>query len=84
MPRQATLRRYKGYWYTQAGSRQGIYFGRVDEVPYQEAKRRFGKYLAAQGYATNQLLPTCSVAEVCNGHLQFVQDNRSDALYKQR
>ena len=82
MPRPATLRRYKGYWFTQSGSRQGTYFGRVDEVPYKEAKRRFGTYLSAQGYeAKQQRLPTRSVVEICNAHLQFVKENRSDALY---
>ncbi len=84
MPRQAKLRRYKGYWFTQTGSRQGTYFGRIDDVPYEEAKRRFGEYLAAQKHETRNQLPTRSVAEVCDAHLQFVQDNRSDALYKQR
>lgn len=84
MPRLATLRRYRGYWFSQAGSRQGTYFGRIDEVPYQEAKRRFGEFLAGQKHDRQQEFPSHSVAEICNAHLHFVQNNRSDALYKQR
>jgi integrase len=85
MPRRAALRRAKGYWFTQAGDRHGTYFGRIDEVSYAEAKRRFGEFLAAQKYDRKQQeLPTLSVVEICNAHLQFAKDNRSDALYKQR
>jgi hypothetical protein len=40
--------------------------------------------LAAQKHQKQHELPTHSVVEICNAHLQFVQDNRSDALYKQR
>ena len=41
--------------------------------PYQEAKRRFGRCLAAQQYETKQQwLPTRSVIEIGNAHLQFI------------
>jgi len=46
MPRQAQLRRHKGYWCTSAGDPAGVYFGRIGEVPHAEAKRRFREYLA--------------------------------------
>lgn len=46
MPRKPSLRRSNGYWYPQAGCRDGVYLGRIDEVPYQVARTRFGEYLA--------------------------------------
>lgn len=85
MPRKATLRKHQGYWFTQAGSRQGTYFGRVDDVPYREARRLFGEFLASLKHQALQFtLPDRSVAEVCDSHLQWVKLQRSDALYKQR
>jgi hypothetical protein len=64
MPRPAKLRRYNGYWFTQTGSRQGTYFGRIDDVPYQEAKRRFREFLAVRKLDQQQhQRPARSVAE---------------------
>ena len=41
MPRQAQLRRHKGYLCTNAGDPAGVYFGRIGGVSHAEAKRRF-------------------------------------------
>lgn len=85
MPRQAKLRRHKGQWCTNAGNRQGVYFGRVADIPYSEAKRLFCDYLSSLGQTTRQhQLPACSVAEVCDAHLSWIKRNRSEALYSQR
>ncbi len=85
MPRAAKLRRKEGYWFTQAGGQGGAYFGRIDEVPYAEARKKFGAYLASCKYEQQQArLPVLSVAEICDRHLGFVKNERSDALYKQR
>jgi len=85
MPRQSKLRKKDGHWFSQAGNRQGAYFGRIDQVSYTEAKRNFSKYLATLSHQTRQSrLPTLSVAEVCDVHLAFIERNRSAALYRQR
>jgi hypothetical protein len=39
MPRAAKFGRHKDYWYTRAGSRAGVYFGRVGDVPFSEANQ---------------------------------------------
>lgn len=86
MPRQPTLRRKDGYWYTQAGGRDGVYFGRVADVPYQVARTRFGEHLAnlrRQPLPTIDLPDRC-VAEVCSRHLEWAQKNRSNNLFRQR
>ena len=31
MPRQSKLRKKDGHWFSQSGSRQGAYFGRIDQ-----------------------------------------------------
>ncbi|MCG8449725.1 MAG: hypothetical protein MI725_09120 [Pirellulales bacterium] len=46
MARPAKLRQHKGYWYTQAGNPAGVYFGRIDQIPYHDAQVKFRKYLA--------------------------------------
>jgi integrase len=85
MPRQAKLRQHKGQWCTNAGSRHGVYFGSVTDVPYPEAKRLFHEYLASLRPMSQQhQLPACAVATVCDDHLDWVKRHRSDALYRQR
>ena len=82
MPRAAKLSRHLGYWYTKAGDPNGVYFGRVDEVPYDEAKKAFRTYLASlRNERRQRRLPNRSVAEICDAHLQWVLRNRSEALF---
>jgi integrase len=45
MPRQPRLRKKSGYWASDAGGATR-YFGKVGEVPFEEAQRRFRDYLA--------------------------------------
>ena len=85
MPRAAKLGRHKGYWYTKTGSRAGVYFGRVGEVPYSEANKQFRKYLNSLSQKRRSAsLPEQSVAEICDLHLRWVRDERSIALLQQR
>ena len=60
------------YWYTQAGGRDGVYFGRVADVPYQVARALFGEHLAnlRRKPLPTLDLPTMCVAEVCIRHLE--------------
>src|ERR1700736_4741461 len=44
--RQAKLRKKNGYWMTKAGGSE-IYFGKVDIVPYADARRLFVDHLKA-------------------------------------
>ena len=75
MPRSAKLGRHKGYWYTRAGRRSGVYFGKTTEVPYKEALKRFRQYLASLKDARRQVpVSKVSVAEVCEAHLSWVSD----------
>ncbi len=88
MARPPKLRKHKGYWYTQAGSAGGVYFGRIDQVPYHDAEQQFRDYLADLHRAPTPaaLLPSSrvSVAELCDWHLKWVRTERSAALLKQR
>lgn len=83
MARKPTLRQSGGYWYTQAGSRDGVYFGRVADVPYKVARARFGEHLASLTPPTVDL-PDRSVAEVCSHHLEWARKHRSRKLFSQR
>ncbi len=47
MPRQAKLSKKNGHWYTKAGNPNGVYFGRVGDVNYQDAKEKFADHLKA-------------------------------------
>jgi integrase len=85
MPRAAKLGRHKGYWYTKAGSRAGVYFGRTSEVPFSDANKHFRTYLASLAADRRQAaLPEMSVAETCDLHLRWVRSARSVALLQQR
>ena len=70
MPRAPKLGKVNGYWCTKAGDQSGVYFGKVGEVPFKEANRAFGKYLATLSHQARQSrLPTLSVAQICETHL---------------
>jgi hypothetical protein len=83
MPRAAKLGRHKGYWYTKTGSRAGVYFGRVREVPFSEANKAFRKYLSTLGNQRRaSVLSAKSVAEICDLHLRWISQERSPALLR--
>jgi integrase len=85
MPRQAKLGKKNGHWYTKAGNPNGVYFGKVGEVAYQEAKEKFADYLKAIAPArVAQTVATISTAELVDLFLDWVQTNRSDRTYDER
>jgi integrase len=86
MARPPKLRQHKGYWYTQAGNPAGVYFGRIKDVPYNDAQNLFRKHLAtlADQAAPRVMTSGKTVAEVCDQHLKWVRSERSAALLKQR
>ena len=46
MPRAPKLGMVNSYWCSKAGDQSDVYFGKVGEVPFKEAKRAFYNYLA--------------------------------------
>lgn len=83
MARQAKLRKHKGHWVTNAGSREGVSFGKIDEVSYGEANKAFRKYLASlKPNAPQRRINRVSTADVCDQHLDTIPV--TDRLYKQR
>jgi len=85
VPRSAKLSRNHGYWFTRAGSRAGVYFGKIGEVSFAEAQREFRKYLASLNERrVVTTLPSLSVAEVCDAHLVWAKEERSESLFGQR
>jgi len=87
MPRQARLGKKNGHWYTKAGNPNGVYFGKVGEVTFQDAKQRFADHLkqlaptAAQQASTIAPLLT---AELVDLFLDWVEAHRSPRTYDER
>lgn len=68
------------YWYTAANG--GAYFGKVGEVPYEDAKEHFGKHLEKkQAPASTEVL---TVGGLFSSFLAWVKENRSDSQYSRR
>jgi len=85
MPRQAKLGKKNGYWYTKAGSPNGVYFGGVGEVTYKEARQKFVDYLKTLAPARPEPLAiVLSTAELVDLFLDWVQSHRSDRTYDER
>ena len=87
MARQPKLRkksvgRYV-YWFTKTGGDTN--FGRVDEVPHQQAQKLFADHLsrifAAEKDSKRQFL---TVGELMDLFLDWVQKNRSEDTYRTR
>lgn len=68
------------YWYTAANG--GAYFGKVGEVPYEDAKEHFGKHLEKRQASATTEAPT--VGKLFASFLAWVMENRSDAHYRGR
>jgi integrase len=84
MPRQPKLGKKKGYWHTQAGSRNGVYFGRVDEVPFKEARDLFNAHVQAISKKGSVRPGSASTTDLVNQFLDFLRDNRSDRTLGER
>lgn len=82
--RQPKLRKKKvgkhTYWYTEANG--GVYFGKVGEVPYKDAKHHFGEHIKQkQASVENEVL---TVGQLFSLFLTWVKENRSEAQYQRR
>jgi integrase len=84
MPRTPKLGKKNGYWCTKAGAPNGVYFGKVAEVPYSEAKTKFADYLASLGKDVTQHVTVFTVLELCDRFLIWVKDHRGDRTYDER
>jgi integrase len=87
VPRQPKLRKKKVgkavYWFTKAGG--DTYFGRVDEVPYADARRQFNSHLASvtdgqDGSKSRDL----TAGELMDLFLDWIEKHRSDRTYSTR
>jgi len=85
MPRQAKLNKKNGHWYTKAGNPNGVYFGKVGDVTYQEAKDKFADYLKALAPARMaRVVASISTAELTDLFLDWIQSHRSDRTFDER
>ncbi len=80
MPRQPKLRKKNGYWMTKAGGTE-TYFGKVRDVPHADARRLFLDHLKT---VSGPRQTAVSAEVLCDLHLDWLQKNRSEDLYKQR
>jgi integrase len=82
--RQPKLRKKKvgknSYWYTEANG-EG-YFGKVGEVPYEDAKRQFGDHIKKRRDQAEADVPT--VGGLFSSFLTWIKENRSDVQYRRR
>lgn len=88
MPRQAKLGKKNGFWFTKAGNPNGVYFGSVAEVSYNDARTRFAEYLkslapARRAGAVAEVAPM-TTAELIDLFLDWVQAHRSYRTYDER
>jgi integrase len=83
MAQPAKLRKKNGYWMTKAGGRE-TYFGKVAMLPYADARRLFLDHLKTGAERVKQRRAAITAEVLCDLHLDWVRDNRSEALYKQR
>ena len=87
MPRQAKLGKKNGHWFTKAGNPNGVYFGRVGEVTYLQAKEKFADYLkslAPARAAAAAAVAVLTTAELVDLFLDWVEAHRSDRTYDER
>lgn len=84
MPRTPKLGKKNGYWHTKAGAPNGVYFGKVSEVPYSEAKQKFADYLSSLGKEDTPQATVFTVLELCDRFLIWVKDHRSERSYDER
>jgi len=80
MARQAKLRKKNGYWMTKAGGREA-YFGKVKDVAHADARRLFLDHLKNISVRRKAAI---SSEVLCDLHLDWLQKERSEDLYKQR
>ena len=84
MPRTPKLGKKNGFWCTKAGAPNGVYFGKVSEVPYSEAKGKFADYLASLGKDEVECRQVFTILELCDRFLIWLKDHRSDRTHDER
>jgi len=85
MPRQAKLSKKNGHWYTKAGNPNGVYFGKIGDVTYQEAKEKFADYLKVVAPARlARVVASISTGQLIDLFLDWVEAHRSDRTYDER
>lgn len=84
MPRTPKLGKKNGYWCTKAGAPNGVYFGKVSEVPYSEAKGKFADYLASLGKDEVECRQVFTVLELSDRFLIWLKEHRSDRTHDER
>jgi integrase len=84
--RQPKLRKKKvgkhTYWYTDANG--GAYFGKVGEVPYEDAKRHFGDHIQKKQAPAQAGAEALTVGRLLSSFLTWVKENRSEKQYDRR
>jgi integrase len=83
MPRLPKLRKKNGYWMTKAGGTE-TYFDKVAVLPYADARRLFLDHLKVVSDHNKQRRVAITVEMLCDLHLDWLRENRSEDLYKQR
>jgi integrase len=83
MARQAKLRKKNGYWMTKAGGTES-YFGKVQDVPHADARRLFLDHLKSISDVRRRRKTAISSEVLCDMHLDWLKEERSVDLYKQR
>jgi len=88
MPRQPKLRKKKisgnTYWFTEAGG-NATYFGNVEEVSYDDARRAFSKHIGnVSEEGKDRKRSVLSGGELMDLYLDWVEKNRSISNYKNR
>lgn len=84
MPRVAKLGKHKGQWCTKAGNPNGVYFGRVDEVPFKDAQKLFRSYLDSLHKPKPAATAGITMAELMDMFLAWLEDSRSDRTFGER
>jgi site-specific recombinase XerD len=85
MPRTPKLTKKNGYWCTKAGSPNGVYFGKVSEVPYSEAKTKFAEYLSSLGKPEGEAIRSVFTAlELCDRFVDWLKEHRGDRTCDER
>ena len=87
LPREAKLRKKKigkvAYWFTKAGG--DTYFGRVDVVPYKEARKLFQNHVGSLSEdQNNSKVRGLTAGELMDVFLDWIEHHRSDRTYATR
>jgi hypothetical protein len=87
MPRQPKLRKKKigksTYWYTEAG--EPTYFGNVQEVPYEDARRLFSAHIKSLvEEEPGSKRKALTAGELIDLFLEWIDKNRSGRTYSTR